>query len=144
MNVVSQFAVFVAAAIALTACEQRANNPAGPEVGRYAGIGTYPAGERWRFVTGGTDRPDPRRATRADDEQIVVVIDRETGEVRQCGNLSGRCIAQNPWRASAGAILDREAIARAAEPTTVEEPRGGAMLDQNAIARPAAPAVDSR
>jgi hypothetical protein len=37
------------------------------------------------------------RANVDDDDKIIVVIDSHTGEIRQCGNLSGFCIGMNPW-----------------------------------------------
>jgi hypothetical protein len=74
---------------------------AGPPVppGRYLGIGVYPAGSLWsRMVLASRPRSDAA-ATLADDEQVIVTVDSHTGEVRQCGNLSGHCIALNPWAA---------------------------------------------
>jgi hypothetical protein len=40
---------------------------------------------------------DPGIATTADDNTIIVVVDSSTGEIRQCGNLSGYCITMHPW-----------------------------------------------
>jgi hypothetical protein len=40
---------------------------------------------------------DPAAARIADDEHVIVVVDSHTGEVRQCGDYSGACIAMNPW-----------------------------------------------
>jgi hypothetical protein len=64
--------------------------------GRYGGIGTYPAGRMWRDIAA-TDAKDSAKAKLQDDEQIIVVTDTQTGEVRQCGNLSGYCVRMNPW-----------------------------------------------
>jgi hypothetical protein len=48
---------------------------------------------------GGACRPskDPATSQPKDDEQIIVVLDSTTGELRHCGNLSGVCVAMNPW-----------------------------------------------
>jgi hypothetical protein len=32
-----------------------------------------------------------------DDQQVIVVVDTRTGELRQCGNMSGVCVGMNPW-----------------------------------------------
>lgn len=40
---------------------------------------------------------DAASATTADDEHIIVVVDSQTGEIRQCGDYSGQCISMNPW-----------------------------------------------
>jgi hypothetical protein len=73
--------------------QSSASNPRG----RYLGVGTYPAGRMWqRMVT--TGRPNETAAAQlGDDEQIIVVVDSNTGEIRQCGNLTGHCIRMNPW-----------------------------------------------
>ncbi|MEO6360922.1 MAG: hypothetical protein ABIO43_10160 [Sphingomicrobium sp.] len=34
-----------------------------------------------------------------DDENVIVVIDSQTGEVRQCGDHSGFCVTMTPWAA---------------------------------------------
>lgn len=85
---------------ALAGCD-RHDDIAGPGRhaggGRYQGIGIYPADALWsRLATPDTNK-DQARALRADDGQIIVVVDTRTGEVRQCGNLSGYCVSMNPW-----------------------------------------------
>jgi hypothetical protein len=45
---------------------------------------------------------NPAAATTADDSQIIVVVDSNSGEIRQCGNLSGHCIGMNPWANALG------------------------------------------
>lgn len=64
--------------------------------GRFAGIGVYEAGRLWQHMTA-QDPQDPAVAKLADDEHIIVVVDSRTGEVRQCGDHSGYCVAMNPW-----------------------------------------------
>lgn len=84
-------------AFPLSSCDGPHTSDAGPHRGgRYQGIGTYPAGRLWAYQRPGQMR-DPATATIDDDEQIVVTVDSQTGEVRQCGNLSGHCIVSNPW-----------------------------------------------
>ncbi|HEV2817696.1 MAG TPA: hypothetical protein VGW40_10825 [Allosphingosinicella sp.] len=67
--------------------------------GRYLGIGIYSPGAMWQRLAGVERAQDDAAATLRDDEQIIVVVDSQTGEVRQCGNLSGHCIRMNPWSA---------------------------------------------
>jgi hypothetical protein len=70
--------------------------------GRYSGIGTFPADPLWRQRTE-TDLKDESAARLADDSQIIVVVDSQTGEVRQCGNNTGQCVSMNPWSKDAAA-----------------------------------------
>lgn len=65
--------------------------------GRYVGIGIYNSGEMWQRIVAASRSEDRGAATLRDDEQVIVVVDSRTGEVRQCGNLSGHCIRMNPW-----------------------------------------------
>jgi hypothetical protein len=70
--------------------------------GRYAGIGTFEAGRMWSQTAGITEPADAAAARLADDEHVIVVIDTHTGEVRQCGDHSGVCVAMNPWTGAGG------------------------------------------
>jgi hypothetical protein len=65
--------------------------------GRYQGIGVYNAGSGWARMTVPPAEPGSRAARLADDDHVIVVTDSRTGEVRQCGDLSGYCIRLNPW-----------------------------------------------
>lgn len=65
--------------------------------GRYAGIGVFDAGRLWSKMTVPAKAATPQTATTADDEHVVVVVDTDTGEVRECGDHSGYCTAMNPW-----------------------------------------------
>lgn len=90
------------AALGLSGCNKPADGRSGLLItphgkGRYFGLGLYPVGRMWTQVVGAAAVKDPAAAQPADDEQIVVVLDSATGEVRQCGNLSGACIAMKPW-----------------------------------------------
>lgn len=46
----------------------------------------------------------PEVARLSDDEHVVVVVDSLTGEIRQCGDLSGYCVGMNPWAKPLGAL----------------------------------------
>lgn len=70
--------------------------------GRYQGVGIYGAGRMWQHVIAPRPEGDGRAARTVDDEVVIAVVDSQTGEIRQCGNLSGRCIAMNPWSARLG------------------------------------------
>ena len=88
--------------------DEAASPSAGPlHRGRFSAVGLYAPGQMWRQLAASAptkDGPpaDPAAASLDDDEQILVVLDSATGEVRQCGNLSGRCIAMNPWSKPVG------------------------------------------
>jgi hypothetical protein len=99
----------IAVATTLGACDGNRDVASGPHRGggRYLGVGIYPADQLWsQFAEKDADK-DASRALRADDGQIIVVVDSRTGEIRQCGNLSGYCVTMNPWSAPLGA--DRSA-----------------------------------
>ena len=48
---------------------------------------------------------DPGAAKPEDDDVLIVVVDSDTGEVRECGNYSGRCVSMNPWTKAVGPQL---------------------------------------
>lgn len=90
---------FVAAAgLALTGCNRSelTGSGTGHGAGRYAGVGLYQADRMWKQLAGPTPK-ESAAARIADDSYVIVAIDSRTGELRQCGNLSGRCIGMNPW-----------------------------------------------
>lgn len=70
--------------------------------GRYAGAGIYPAGRMWAQMKSADTPKDTATAKLGDDEQVIVVVDSQTGEVRQCGNVSGHCVGMNPWARTLG------------------------------------------
>jgi hypothetical protein len=95
--------VGLAALPLLTGCGKKADNLFGGDnrigQGRYQGVGHFPASRLWREVVRPSATNDPARALPKDDDEVIVVLDSTTGEVRQCGNFSGRCIGMNPWTA---------------------------------------------
>lgn len=83
----------------LSGCQKTGETPTsinGPR-GRFVGVGIYTPGQMWGQLVRPAAAADPAAATLDDDEQIIVVLDSATGELRQCGNLSGHCIGLNPW-----------------------------------------------
>jgi len=70
--------------------------------GHYLGIGVYPVSDLWQHLALPTRNTDPHAAMLADDTQVIVVVDSNSGEIRQCGNMSGHCIGMNPWAAALG------------------------------------------
>jgi hypothetical protein len=86
----------------LAGCDQHEASSAGPKSpGRYAGIGTFDAGRLWQEMKGASTQQDKSAASLADDEHVIVVLDSHTGEIRQCGDHTGFCVAMNPWTAGA-------------------------------------------
>jgi hypothetical protein len=98
--------VVLIVAVALGGCHKVSSwtdDDTKPRHGRYTGIGIYPADPMWSRIAGADKPKDKAAATTADDQDVIVVVDGETGEIRQCGNLSGYCVGMNPWsRALAG------------------------------------------
>jgi hypothetical protein len=135
----------------LAGCQKREEAPAtaaGQAVtspglkGRFIGIGIYSPGEMWAQLVGHTEQVEapstsPVAANLEDDGYVIVVVDSATGEIRQCGNLSGRCFAMNPWTSTvppAPALLlkhqaqiraDEEAANREAEVRLAADLRKG-------------------
>ncbi|HEY5711201.1 MAG TPA: hypothetical protein VIT38_04825 [Allosphingosinicella sp.] len=111
------------AAILLAGCGDRAVNglEAQHHGGRFVGIGIYAPHTLWQRMTGVPRPANAQAATLEDDSQIIVVVDSQTGEIRQCGNLSGHCIRMNPWSGGPAPVslsahaadLEREAEANA-------------------------------
>jgi hypothetical protein len=87
------------AAISLGGCQKSADGLLGnvSHHDRYIGVGTYPAGSMWSQMVVVHSSEDAAVAKLADDEQVVVVVDSKTGELRQCGNMTGYCVSMNPW-----------------------------------------------
>ena len=97
-------AVSAMAAIGLAGCQPKNGGAAwAPHgTGRYAGIGVDPTGMQWSKIAVSSRSQDPAAARTSDDEHVIVVVDSQTGEIRQCGNLSGYCIGLNPWSKALG------------------------------------------
>jgi len=88
--------------------------------GRYEGIGVYDAGRGWQHMAGEEKRGDAR-ATFGKDEHVIVTVDTNSGEVRQCGDHSGFCVSMNPWTRALGPT---QQLPVALTPEA-EEPRSG-------------------
>jgi hypothetical protein len=101
MRIISSIGALAAIA-ALAACDTADERQTASHHGRYLGIGVYEAGRMWSRMVRAAAPADPAAATLADDERVIVVVDSHSGEVRQCGNLTGHCIGMNPWRAPLG------------------------------------------
>jgi len=54
--------------------------------GRYLGAAVYSPGRMWTQIARAGAPADAAAATLKDDEQVIVVVDSATGELRQCGN----------------------------------------------------------
>lgn len=83
-------------AACLTGCD-KAVPASGEHHGRYVGIGVFEAADLWSRMKPVDSAKDASRATLADDQHVIVIEDSVTGEVRECGDLSGFCVAMNPW-----------------------------------------------
>lgn len=97
-----------ALSVALAGCQKQDEEPASPayrfgigsQKGRYLGLGLYRAERMWTQLNRPADPKtpvDPAAATLKDDEVVLVVVDSATGEIRQCGALSGYCVRMDPW-----------------------------------------------
>lgn len=90
--------MFLVAVVGLTACSRPGEGyPAARNHGRFEGVGIYPAGLLWSRLATTGDQGAPAAAKLRDDDQVIVVVDSNTGEIRECGNLSGYCVGMNPW-----------------------------------------------
>jgi len=85
------------AALWLGGCSRPAGTGSSHHDGRYVGVGLYAAGRMWSQMAPANPPKDSAAARLDDDEQVIVVVDTRTGEVRQCGALSGYCVGMNPW-----------------------------------------------
>jgi len=96
----------IAMTLLVSACgEQIAATPeSAKDQGRFSGIGVFEAGPLWSQMAVSPEPADAALARIADDEHVIVVIDSHTGEVRQCGDHSGHCVAMNPWKGAPVAL----------------------------------------
>jgi len=83
--------------ICLGACNRPGILESGVERGRFAGVGIYSADRMWSQIAGAAAPMSSATARLKDDQEVIVVVDSRTGELRQCGNLSGYCVGMNPW-----------------------------------------------
>ncbi|MFA5963530.1 MAG: hypothetical protein WC804_05895 [Sphingomonas sp.] len=99
------FTGLLLAGLALAGCKpatpiDNVEDPSAPQRhGRFSGVGIYGADHGWEHLAGAPRPTDKAVATTADDTTLIVTVDGATGEIRQCGNYSGHCIAMNPWHA---------------------------------------------
>lgn len=110
--------------VLLAGCNEREDAVSGlgsKSPGRYSGIGTYDPGRLWPELAGAKAAADPAMAKLEDDEHIIVVIDSHTGEVRQCGNNSGVCVAMNPWTAEGSQLVTPVKLKRHAAELDAED-----------------------
>jgi hypothetical protein len=129
MKALAVMAVLAAVATTpLAGCQKARTGPVagGGADGRYVGVGLYPAGDMWRQLARPEASTNAAAARIDDDEQVIVTLDTATGELRQCGALSGHCLAMNPWKgpapATAPAALAKHAADLAAEAERIPTP----------------------
>jgi hypothetical protein len=91
------FSLVIAVAL-LAGCVRKEEAATTTVEGRYQGVGVYGVGPGWARITVPPAQEGSRAARLADDDHVIVVSDSQTGEVRQCGDLSGYCITLNPWK----------------------------------------------
>ncbi|WP_158915184.1 hypothetical protein [Caulobacter sp. S45] len=92
--------ITVLAAACLASCSKQSTQVQ-THHGRFAGVGIYSPGELWSKMAGAANLlGEPATAKITDDEHVIVVVDSDTGEIRQCGDLSGYCVGVNPWTKS--------------------------------------------
>jgi len=130
------------AALLLTGCDRGEPGSSGPGSegrGRYSGIGIYEAGRMWSQVKVDSAAPPAGRAGLADDEHVIVVVDNRTGEVRQCGDHSGLCVAMNPWTSDKPTALPAPLNKTAADLDAETEDPAATMTDNKTV-----PPNDSR
>jgi hypothetical protein len=84
----------------LAGCSGKPTDKAEKAPARYSGVGIYEASRLWQEMAAVDPSSDPMAAKLVDDEHIIVVVDSHTGEIRQCGDLSGYCVTTNPWAAN--------------------------------------------
>jgi hypothetical protein len=89
--------LILAGALTLVGCKRQSVSQTDGRHGRYVGIGLYSAGAAWQRITDTALPKVAGKAGLADDEQVIVVVDSDTGEIRQCGALSGYCVGMKPW-----------------------------------------------
>lgn len=99
-----RFGAALALVTLLCGCGKMADGASGGggHHGRYQGIGVYSTGQLWSQLADADRAKDPAAAGTDDDEHIIVVVDRQTGELRECGDYSGYCVSMNPWTKAIG------------------------------------------
>jgi hypothetical protein len=91
-------ALAILAVLLLGGCDHAADGSSRPpRHGRYAGIGVFAAGDLWQKMVLPKQAAVAAQAKTADDEHVIVVVDSDSGEIRECGDLTGYCVSMNPW-----------------------------------------------
>jgi hypothetical protein len=91
-------ALAILGVVLLGSCDQGADGSSRPpRHGRYAGIGVFAAGDLWQRMVLPKQAGGAALAKTADDEHVIVVVDSDSGEIRECGDLTGYCVSMNPW-----------------------------------------------
>ena len=106
----------LAAALTLAGCKPQAGLVQARH-GRYVGIGIYSAGSAWQRITDAALPKVSGKAGLADDEHVIVVVDSDTGEIRECGALSGYCVGMKPWDHGVSQALPISLTPPAPQPT---------------------------
>lgn len=136
MRACPTIAAIVLLAVAVAACakkevlaapDPKAGFAALGQKGRYVGVGVYSPGEAWTQLkpplpASEAPPPNPRPAGLEDDDVVIVVTDTATGELRQCGNLSGHCVSLRPWAQRAESVAP--APLNAPIPKAASQPAG--------------------
>jgi hypothetical protein len=114
----------IATALCLAACNKPFGVTSGGSEarGRYSGVGIYRAERLWRQMAASAAPRDAASARLRDDEEVIVLVDSQTGDIRQCGNLSGYCIGTSSWaKPLAGLQLTPVPLVKHAEDLDAED-----------------------
>ncbi len=135
----TQAALIAATLLGLTGCHKMEGTFDGgsPRHGRYAGIGLFSPGKIWAHLQDDAAK-DPAAAKPGDDDAVIVVVDSDTGEIRECGNYSGRCVSMNPWT-KAVAPQQRTPVAVDAHAAALDQSGNGSDIDLGESQNGAAP-----
>jgi hypothetical protein len=71
------------------------------ERSRFSGVGVYAPTGLWAEQLDFVKPADKSAAKLTDDDKIIVTVDGQTGEIRQCGNHSGHCVSLSAWEKGA-------------------------------------------
>jgi len=129
--------VGLAALPLLASCDQGPSSSGGSGQegrGRYSGIGIYEAGRLWAQVKTDPAAQPAGKASLSDDEHVIVVVDNRSGEVRQCGDHSGICVAMNPWSSGRDATALPVALNKTAAELDAEQGEAALLTNESSRA----------